>query len=272
MTGTLAVARGEPSPGTATATTARPSPAADPAPEEPVTVAGLVRASTVDWPDRLVATVFVQGCPWDCSYCHNPDLIDPRSPGVLAWREVEDFLRRRRGLLQGVVFTGGEPTRSPGLVAAARTVRDLGFGVGLHTGGAFPGRVANLLAEPASGERLVDWIGLDVKALPEDYPSVTGRPGSGERAWRTLRLVLDSGVDLEVRTTVHPGSPAGLRLVELAERLRVAGVRTFAVQQARPAGARPGFVATGPGWDERVRRLVGEVSAIGWDRFTFRPA
>lgn len=232
-----------------------------------VTVAGLVRMSSVDWPGRLVATVFLQGCPWRCGYCHNPDLIDPRLPGVMGWPEVLEFLGRRRGLLDGVVLTGGEPTRSAGLLAAVRDVRDLGFAVGLHTGGAFPSRVAALLAEDA-----VDWVGLDIKALPEDYPDVVGRPGSGERAWRTLDVVLASGVEHEVRTTIHPGSPATRRLVELAGRLRDAGVRSYAVQQARARGTRAGFVASVTGWDAQVRALADDVAALGFEHFELRPA
>ena len=63
--------------------------------------------STVDWPDHLTATVFLQGCPWNCFYCHNRDLIPARTPGRVAWEEVRALLRRRRGLLDGVVLTGG---------------------------------------------------------------------------------------------------------------------------------------------------------------------
>ncbi len=244
-----------------------PRPVIRAAPAE-VTVAGLVRMSTVDWPGRLVATVFLQGCPWQCVYCHNPDLIDPRLPGVMAWSEVLDFLDRRRGLLDGVVFTGGEPTRSAGLAGAVADVRDRGFAVGLHTGGAYPQRLEALLGP----ERLVDWVGLDIKAMPEDYPEVVGRPGSGERAWRSLDSVLASGVDHEVRTTVHPGSPAATRLLEVAARLRDAGVRSFAVQQARARGTREEFVSTAPGWDAEVADAADAVRALGFARFALRTA
>lgn len=232
---------------------------------EEVTVAGLVRMSTCDWPGHLVATVFLQGCPWQCTYCHNPDLIDPRLPGVLAWPEVLAFLDRRRGLLDGVVLSGGEPTRSAGLPAAIADVRERGFAVGLHTGGAFPARLAAVLDDVA-------WVGLDIKAMPEDYPAVVGRPGGGERAWASLDLVLARGVDHEVRTTIHPGSPATRRLVEIATRLRAAGVRSYAVQQARGLGTRSGFIAHTPGWDDEVRVLAEEVRALGFERYDLRMA
>ena len=120
-------------------TSRRPAPL--PATADSLQIAGLTRMSTCDWPGRIVATAFLQGCPWQCTYCHNPDLIPARTPGVVTWAEVTDLLARRHGLLDGVVFSGGEPTRQAGLAAAMREVRELGFGVGLHTGGAYPRRL-----------------------------------------------------------------------------------------------------------------------------------
>ena len=74
--------------------------------------------STVDWPGKFAASLFLQGCPWVCPYCHNSAIIDPRIPGVVAWSALEDLLARRRGLLDGVVFSGGEATRQIALGAA----------------------------------------------------------------------------------------------------------------------------------------------------------
>ena len=108
-------------------------------------IAGLVPMSTVDWPGKFVASLFLQGCPWACPYCHNSAIIDPRIPGVVAWSALEDLLARRRGLLDGVVFSGGEATRQIVLGAAMARVRELGFGVGLHTAGPYPRRLEELL-------------------------------------------------------------------------------------------------------------------------------
>ncbi|PKO61543.1 MAG: anaerobic ribonucleoside-triphosphate reductase activating protein, partial [Betaproteobacteria bacterium HGW-Betaproteobacteria-17] len=138
-------------------------------------VGGLTPLSTTDWPGMLAAVVFCQGCPWRCGYCHNPDLIPARGDHEIPWEDVLAFLRRRRGLLDGVVFSGGEPTAQAGLLDAMREVRELGFKIGLHTGGMYPQRLAAVLP-------LVDWVGLDVKAPFADYPRVTSVTGSGERA------------------------------------------------------------------------------------------
>lgn len=203
-------------------------------------VAGMTRLSTVDWPDMLVATVFLQGCPWDCFYCHNPALIDPRAAGELSWEQVRTFLRSRRGLLDGVVFSGGEPTMQAGLSGAIDEVRGLGMAVGLHTGGSYPKRLSLLLPR-------IDWVGLDVKSTDERYAAVVGRPGGSARAWESLRLVLaeherragsERPFDYEVRTTVHSDAIDEKGLGVLGARLADAGVRTWALQRFRTTGAR----------------------------------
>ena len=231
---------------------------------EDLQIAGLVPLSTVDWPGKFAASLFLQGCPWACPYCHNYAIIDPRIPGVVAWSALEDLLARRRGLLDGVVFFGSEATRQIALGAAMARVRELGFAVGLHTAGPYPGRLADLL-----GAGLVDWVGIDVKAMPSNYESVAGRPGAGQRAWESLGVVLDHPeVDYEVRLTVYPDGPGDA--VDVATTARDMGVRSFALQQARDMGAPDTFTATRPGWDDQVRSLARDIEALGFDTFIFR--
>lgn len=204
-----------------------------------LSIAGLTRFSGSDWPDRLVATVFLQGCPWECVYCHNPDLIDPHRTGTIAWRDILAFLEQRRGQLDGVVFSGGEPTMQTALLPAIDDARCLGLRIGLHTGGAFPQRLDTALPS-------LDWVGLDIKASAADYAAVTQRRGSGIHAWRSLRLVLDAastraGSDhplaYEVRTTVDPMLTDADRLRLLGEQLLAEGVRWWALQRARYMGS-----------------------------------
>ena len=161
-----------------------------------IRVGGLTPFTTIDFPGRLAAVVWCQGCPWRCRYCHNGHLLSRDVSPALAWGEVLAFLRQRRGLLDAVVFSGGEPTLQKSLDGAMRDIRQLGFDIGLHTAGCYPDRLASLLP-------FVDWVGLDIKSLPENYAGITGVPGSGEKAWRSLEAVLASGVSYEVRVTVH---------------------------------------------------------------------
>jgi len=237
-------------------------------PADDLQIAGLVPLSTVDWPGRLVATVFCQGCPWNCFYCHNRALIPTRTPGAVPWGRVRGLLARRRGLLDGVVFTGGEALRQDALADAAAEVKKAGFAVGLHTAGCYPGRLKDMVARG-----LVDWVGLDVKALPEHYEAVIGRPG-GVKAWQALEILVAAqaggGPSFEVRTTVVPGDVTAADAVEVARRVRDAGARVFALQQARGEGTSGDFAVTAPGWDAQCERMAARIEDLGWERFTYR--
>ncbi|MHB1323308.1 MAG: anaerobic ribonucleoside-triphosphate reductase activating protein [Coriobacteriia bacterium] len=200
-------------------------------------VAGLVPLSTVDKPDALTATVFTQGCPWRCPYCHNSHLLGSAPPGDAAtdrwtWERVMTFLGTRRGLLDGVAFSGGEPTIHAGLVAAMRDVRDGGFAAYLHTAGPSPDVLA--LALP-----LVQWVGFDVKAPFDEYQRVTRVADSGSRARESLRLLVGSGVPFEVRTTVHSDQLDLPALERLADDLAAEGVGSWVLQTCRTQGTSP---------------------------------
>jgi len=188
-------------------------------------LAGIIPFSATDWPGRLVATAFTQGCPLACRYCHNPTLR-PVGPGQVPFSAALQLLDARRGLLDALVISGGEPTMHPGLGAAITAAHALGFPVGLHTSGYSPTRLAALLDTPTTRP---DWIGLDIKGLPAAAADVTGcTPAVAARMWETLTLVRDSGLDVQVRTTVWPGSRLENELPLL--RARVPGL---VVQYAR---------------------------------------
>ena len=188
-------------------------------------IGGFTPLTTIDYPGELAAVVFCQGCPWRCHYCHNGHLIPARGVKSLAWEEILRFLERRGGLLDAVVFSGGEPTlQQRPLSKALRQVRALGFKTGLHTAGPWPERLAALLPS-------LDWVGMDLKTTAADYPRITGVPGSGERAWRSARLLRESGVTTEYRVTVHPALLDEQRLLELKEQARQIGVENLVVQR-----------------------------------------
>ena len=202
--------------------------------------------------------MFCQGCPWDCAYCHNGHLRTADCAGdaaestgakrgavgdvtgdtvALSWSSVLAFLGSRVGLLDGLVFSGGEPTLQRDLSAAMQQVRALGFRIGLHTAGPYPDRLADLLP-------LVDWVGFDVKAPFDDYAQVTGVPHSGDRARASLRHVLDSGVAYEVRTTVHPALLDAPALHRLADSIAEMGVEHYALQAFQSTGCRNDTLCT----------------------------
>jgi pyruvate formate lyase activating enzyme len=149
-------------------------------------VGGFVPFTATDYPGALAAVVFCQGCPWRCGYCHNPHLLPADGDGERRFDEIVDWLASRRGLLDAVVFSGGEPTAQPALVDAIAAVRERGFKVGLHTAGAYPRRLAQWLSR-------IDWVGIDIKARAQDYEAVTGAMRSGEAAWTSLECIVDAG-------------------------------------------------------------------------------
>jgi anaerobic ribonucleoside-triphosphate reductase activating protein len=200
-----------------------------------------------DYPGQLAAVVFVQGCPWRCAYCHNPHLQCARSEaelaaaGVPTWRAMRPWLRRRAGLIDAVVFSGGEPTADPALPQAMAEVRALGLRVGLHTAGAFPQRLEALLPH-------TDWVGLDIKAPLADAPAyerITGAAGAAVPVRRSLAALQASGVANECRTTAHPALLDDAALLALAGELAAAGVANWALQICRSVGASTALAPVG---------------------------
>jgi pyruvate formate lyase activating enzyme len=149
------------------------------------------------------------------------------------------FLRRRRGLLDAVVFSGGEPTLHEGLVEAMRQVKAMGYRVGLHTAGPFPRRLAEVLP-------FLDWVGMDRKAPFDGYDAVTRTPGSGSLATDSLRLLLESGLPYEIRTTVGHRFLTEEAVIRIAEELAALGVRHYALQACHPAGTPMGGCESTP--------------------------
>lgn len=192
-------------------------------------VGGLVPLTTNDFPGRLAAVIFCQGCPWQCRYCHNSHLIPPAREGMIPWGSVMEFLDRRSGLLDGAVFSGGEPTMQPALYAAVREVRELGFEAGLHTAGQYPRMLEQVLPE-------LSWVGMDIKAPPGEYESVTGRREDFSAQRRCIRMLIDSGIEVEFRTTYHSALLNHEDLLRIAELLAESGAKRYVVQIFRSAG------------------------------------
>ncbi len=192
-----------------------------------IKVGGFLPTTTIDFPGRLSAVIFTHGCPWRCVYCHNAHLLESASSYQQhSWSKILKILNKRRKLLDGVVFSGGEPTVHRGLEMAIGYVKDMGFEVGLHTGGGLPDRFAAVI-------EMVDWVGFDIKTHKDEYPLVTQRPRSGENAYKSLDILLQSGVDYEVRTTVDWNILPPDKLITLAKNLAAKGVRNFVVQPVR---------------------------------------
>jgi len=175
------------------------------------------------------------------------------------------FLERRRGLLDAVVFSGGEPLLQTGIAHALRLGKALGFKIGLHTAGAYPRRLAELLPS-------LDWVAMDIKAPFADYAATTGVAHSGTPALESARLILASGIAYEFRTTVHPDLLPTATLPSLARSLAQLGVRHYALQEFRSTGcASHALNASGTTSHLRDAALTGAIAPL-FDTFCVRRA
>ena len=161
-------------------------------------IQGLQKLTLLDWPGRVACTVFLGGCDLRCPFCHNADLVAGPLPEGLDDASLLAFLRGRRGLLDGVCVTGGEPLLRPELPELLRAIRELGFPVKLDTNGTHPDRLARLWEQG-----LVDYVAMDVKNCPARYGETAGVPGLDLAPVReSVAWLLEGRVDYEFRTTV----------------------------------------------------------------------
>lgn len=193
-------------------------------------IGGLRKFSIIDYPGKLAAVVFTQGCNFRCPYCFNPELVLPECYQPLIREEdVLSFLEARRGQLEGVVITGGEPTMQEDLPAFLRKIRAMKYSIKLDTNGSHPSRLQEIIR---SG--LVDYIAMDIKAPLPKYHLFSGADVDVERIKESITLIIVSGVEHEFRTTaVKPLiSPDDLRAISGL----VAWGRRYFVQAFIPQG------------------------------------
>ena len=190
------------------------------------TVAGLVPFTSIDYPEHLAAVVFFKGCPLRCPFCHNPDLQTTDGPGTMSWNSVLDFLKGRKGRLDGVVFSGGEPLMQPDILECVQQVKQLGFQIGIHTSGVYPEKLREILP-------YTDWVGLDIKAPWNKYDALCGRPGMAEKVQNSLKLLVDVNISFEARTTCDPFHLTPQDILQIASDLKNMGVLVYALQKYR---------------------------------------
>jgi len=179
----------------------------------------------LDWPGRIASTLFLSGCPLRCPYCHNPELISARHDRS-CWSALVAHLSVRRGWIDGVVVTGGEPTAAPDLIDLLEALAARGIAVKLDTNGTSPGLLDRVLADG-----LVQFVALDLKTVPERYGEI-GPSGAGDAVLASIGVIRRSGVAHEFRTTVYPPLVSPEDLPRIARLVR--GGNRYVLQQFRP--------------------------------------
>lgn len=161
-------------------------------------IVGLQKLTLLDYPGKVACTVFLGGCNFRCPYCHNSELLDTDTPSVMDDNALLSFLEKRKGILEGVCITGGEPTLYPELPGLLRAIRTLDYSIKLDTNGYQPSVLEELVRQG-----LVDYVAMDIKNSPELYAATVGRSTLDlEKLEQSIRFLLTNAVDYEFRTTV----------------------------------------------------------------------
>lgn len=219
-------------------------------------IAGLVRSSLIDYPGKVAAVVFTQGCNFRCGFCHNPDLINIQSKisnKQYDVKEIIDFLKTRVGKLDGVVITGGEPLIQPDIEDFIKKVKTLGFYVKLDTNGSSPVKLSQLITN-----KLIDYIAMDIKGPLAKYGQICSYLNT-KVIQQSVKIIMESGLPYEFRTTVLPSYHEIQDFVEVGKLIQNA--KLYTVQGFRPQITLDPSLATAKSFDEsQLEQIAATIS------------
>ena len=224
---------------------------------------GFNKLTLLDFPGRVACTLFTGGCDLRCPFCHNSPLVLSPGPGTVPEDEIIAYLQKRKGVLDGVAVTGGEPLLQPGLPGFLRRVRELGMLIKLDTNGCHPDALASLLSEG-----LIDYIAMDIKNSPDLYPATVGIENFDiSPVLRSIETIMKSGRDYEFRTTAVREFHSAESFRGIGRMIEGAGkyyIQNFVDSGALITGGLHGFEAEElEAFAETVRPFVGEAGIRG---------
>jgi pyruvate formate lyase activating enzyme len=220
--------------------------------------AGLQKTSLIDYPGKVSCVAFVSGCNLACPYCHNPELAKGLYPERIAADALLEYLTPRKRLLDGVVISGGEPTLASELPDMCHAIQGLGLPVKLDTNGTRPDVLQHLLAH-----QLVDYVAMDIKTSLNQYAPLLTTEATARQVARSIRLIMESDVDYEFRTTCLRPFVDEKIVVEIARGIQ--GARRYVLQAFRSSVLLdPKFFSAGdPGFSAKSMQLLRQ-SVVPW--------
>lgn len=219
---------------------------------------GWQRTSLIDFPDRISTVLFTQGCSMRCRFCHNPELVSSKKPiaGQFSENDVFEYLKKRKGMLEGVVITGGEPTVQAQLFPFVHKIKELGYDIKLDTNGYQPDSLQKLIETGC-----IDYVAMDVKAPMAKYSYVTGVPIDTSRIQNSLALLSSSTLPYELRTTAPKPLLSIDDLHTIAKEIRSAPI--WYVQQFRSGCTLDPSLTNQEGYkEEELQHFVQEVLSL----------
>ncbi len=193
-------------------------------------IGGLQKLTLIDYPSKIAATVFTIGCNFFCPFCHNPELVNPekiKKQPIIPENFFFDFLENRKGILEGICITGGEPVLQQDLPEFIKKIKNFGFSVKLDTNGSNPEMIEKLIRE-----KLVDYFAMDIKGSLEKYQQIIRKKIDLEKIKKSVGIIKDSGIDYEFRTTIVPGIHTKEDIIQIAREISPA--KKYFLQNFRP--------------------------------------
>ncbi|MEN8252339.1 MAG: anaerobic ribonucleoside-triphosphate reductase activating protein [Patescibacteria group bacterium] len=195
-------------------------------------ISGVQKFTMIDFPDKIAAIIFTPGCNMRCKFCHNKEFVLPKEikelrPSFIPEKAVLNFLKSRKGKLDGLVISGGEPTVQPNLKNFIKKVRAMDFSVKLDTNGNLPDVMKELV-----DEKLIDYVAMDIKTTLDDYENLVGNLADPKKVEESMKFLMKNKIPYEFRTTVIEGIHTDKKIKEMAKMLENA--ERLYLQKFRP--------------------------------------
>ncbi len=214
-------------------------------------IGGFLKFTLIDYPGKIGAVIFTQGCNFRCGYCHNPELVDPKKfVDPLDQKEIFNFLKKRKNQLEAITITGGEPCLHQDLPEFCNQIKKLEHSIKLDTNGSHPKMVKKLLSK-----KLIDYIAMDIKAPIEKYSKITLCKISSQDIRNTIKQIMNSKIDYEFRTTFAKELLKINDFKKIGQEIK--GAEKYVLQKFQPSKSlRPEFQKLKNYSDQEIQKIV----------------